>query len=324
MRDGARGRSVCARSTSAPTSAWRRAGRCGARSRSSHRNSTRGAPGRARPLRRAPRSLRMRRPRRSHPAAGVGRDGFPLSLKRRAASRRCCVRWCGMSTARSPRPSATGTASRSTGAIALRGGVRELVDERAAAGLPMAIATTTSEANVAALLQRRLGVEWRRRFAAVVGAESAPRKKPDLLAYRIACTALGLPGSACLAIEDARNGVDAARAAGLWVLVTRSAYFAREDVGDRHGRVRRPGARHRTGLAPCARHDARGRPHRAGSDRAVAFGFHHHRAMNRTPGTGRRGVALPPRAATEDIRAAQAFSRRGGPPLVDSAHIRMP
>ena len=118
------------------------------------------------------------------------------------------------------------------GAIALRGGVRELLDECAAAGLPMAIATTTSEANVAALLQPRLGPAWRRRFAAVVGAESSPRKKPDPLAYRMACTALGLPGAACLAIEDSRNGVDAARSAGLPVLVTRSAYFAHEDVGD--------------------------------------------------------------------------------------------
>ena len=73
---------------------------------------------------------------------------------------------------------------------------------------------------------------WRRRFVAVVGEESAQRKKPDPLAYRIACTALGLPGAACLAIEASRNGVDAARSAGLPVVVTRSAYFAHQEFGD--------------------------------------------------------------------------------------------
>lgn len=112
------------------------------------------------------------------------------------------------------------------GGIALRPGVLRLLDECAAAGVVSAIATTTSEANIDALLARALGPHWRGRFGAVVGAESAPRKKPDPLAYRLACEALALAPAQCLAIEDSPNGVAAATAAGVPVLVTRSAYFA--------------------------------------------------------------------------------------------------
>lgn len=120
----------------------------------------------------------------------------------------------------------------SGGSIELRPGVRELFDDCAAAGVAMAIATTTSEANIGALLTPRLGPQWQRRFVAVVGAETAPQKKPDPLAYRLACQALGLRASECLAVEDSRNGVDAAHAAGLPVLVTRSAYFADQRFDD--------------------------------------------------------------------------------------------
>ena len=113
-----------------------------------------------------------------------------------------------------------------TGGIALRGGVRELLDECTATGLPMAIATTTSRSNVDALLAAQLGARWEARFACVVCAEDAPRKKPDPLAYRMALQRLGLAAGGALAIEDSPAGVEACRAAGVSVVVTRSAYFA--------------------------------------------------------------------------------------------------
>ena len=115
------------------------------------------------------------------------------------------------------------------GGIALRPGVRRLLDEGAAAGVMQAIATTTSRANVVALLAGALGPAWERRFAAIVCAEDAPSKKPDPLVYRIALQRLGVDPSEAVAIEDSPNGVDAARAAGLAVLVTRSDYFRDAD-----------------------------------------------------------------------------------------------
>ena len=112
------------------------------------------------------------------------------------------------------------------GSIALRGGVRELLDECTAASLPMAIATTTSRSNVDALLAAQLGTRWEQRFACVVCAEDAPSKKPDPQVYRIALQRLSLQADQVLAIEDSPAGVQACVSAGVPVIVTRSVYFA--------------------------------------------------------------------------------------------------
>lgn len=116
------------------------------------------------------------------------------------------------------------------GGIGLRPGVRELMDECAVRGVPMAIATTTGQRNVAALLGRQLGGDWPQRFACVLGAEDAPRKKPDPQVYEMALARLGLPAHETMAIEDSPAGVAAACAAGVPVVVTRSAYFAAAEV----------------------------------------------------------------------------------------------
>ena len=112
------------------------------------------------------------------------------------------------------------------GGVALRPGVVELLDEASAAGLPMAIVTTTSRCNVDALVDATLGLDGHRRFATVVAAEDAPRKKPDPQAYALAVARLGLAPTQTLALEDSPAGVSAARAAGVPVVLTRSRYFA--------------------------------------------------------------------------------------------------
>jgi len=109
--------------------------------------------------------------------------------------------------------------------LPLRAGVAALFADCAAAGLRMGIATTTSRANVAALLRGPLGGGWESRFAAVVCAEEAPRKKPDPQVYELALAALQLRPGEALAVEDSPAGAAAARAAGVPVVVTRSHYF---------------------------------------------------------------------------------------------------
>jgi HAD superfamily hydrolase (TIGR01509 family) len=111
------------------------------------------------------------------------------------------------------------------GGLALRPGVRELIEDCAAAQVAVAIVTTTSRSNLEALLARHFGPHWRARFAAVVCAEDAPRKKPDPEAYHLALRQLRLAAPDCLAIEDSPAGLAAARAAGIAVIVTRSHYF---------------------------------------------------------------------------------------------------
>jgi beta-phosphoglucomutase-like phosphatase (HAD superfamily) len=108
--------------------------------------------------------------------------------------------------------------------------VRELFDDCAAQGLRMAVVTTTSRGNVAALLESQLGDGWRRRVATLCCAEDAPLKKPDPQAYLLALERLGIESSEALAIEDSPAGLQAARAAGIACVVTRSRYFADDPV----------------------------------------------------------------------------------------------
>ncbi len=112
-----------------------------------------------------------------------------------------------------------------TGTLPLRAGVADLFNDCRAAALAMAIVTTTSGANIEALLGRHLGRDWRGSFASVIGAEEAPVKKPDPQAYHLALAALGIDGAEALAIEDSPAGVAAARAAGIPVVLQRSHYF---------------------------------------------------------------------------------------------------
>jgi HAD superfamily hydrolase (TIGR01509 family) len=117
-----------------------------------------------------------------------------------------------------------------SGALPLRPGVRELFDECEASGIHMAVVTTTSHGNVAALLGLQLGPQWRDRFAAVVCAEDAPVKKPDPQAYRIVLERLRLRPEQTVAIEDSAMGRAAATAEGIPVVITRSRYFPDDPV----------------------------------------------------------------------------------------------
>jgi HAD superfamily hydrolase (TIGR01509 family) len=113
------------------------------------------------------------------------------------------------------------------GGIGARPGVLRVMAECAQAGIAQAIVTTTSRANVDALLPRLLGPGWRDRIAAIVCAEDAPLKKPHPQAYAVALARLGIGPAEALALEDSPNGLRAATAAGVPCCVTRSLYFRR-------------------------------------------------------------------------------------------------
>lgn len=113
-----------------------------------------------------------------------------------------------------------------SGALPLRAGVAELIEDCATAGVRMGIATTTSGANIEALLSMHLGRDWRRLFGSVIAAEQALRKKPDPLVYQLALRQLDVDPRQALAIEDSPAGIASALGAGLAVIVTRSRYFA--------------------------------------------------------------------------------------------------
>lgn len=112
------------------------------------------------------------------------------------------------------------------GAVSLRPGVLALIEEARGAGMQLAIATTTSPVNIAALLRTALGADWRAAFAVIEDASTAPQKKPHPQVYQQTLARLGLPADACLAFEDSANGLAAARATGLGTVVTPNAFTA--------------------------------------------------------------------------------------------------
>lgn len=116
------------------------------------------------------------------------------------------------------------------GNVPLRPGMMELIGEARAAGIICAIATTTSLENIAALLSATLGPSWNQTFPVIVAGDMVAQKKPAPDVYQLALSRLGLGPEHCLAIEDSRNGVLAARAAGLKVVGVRSAYTIGDDL----------------------------------------------------------------------------------------------
>lgn len=116
-----------------------------------------------------------------------------------------------------------------SGAVVLRPGVLALIDEALAQGLQLAIATTTSPVNIAALLRQAMGPAWRHNFSAIGDASSAPIKKPHPQVYLQMLDALKLDARDCLAFEDSGNGLKAATLAGLATIITPTQYTRHHD-----------------------------------------------------------------------------------------------
>ena len=117
------------------------------------------------------------------------------------------------------------------GEIALRPGMADFLARARERGLTLAIATTTTPANVEALLLATLGADWRGVFPVVAAGDMVSRKKPAPDVYVLALEMLRKPAENCVAIEDSRNGVHSALAAGLHVIAVRSAFSDSDFTG---------------------------------------------------------------------------------------------
>jgi HAD superfamily hydrolase (TIGR01509 family) len=114
------------------------------------------------------------------------------------------------------------------GVLPARPGIRRLTEEAAAAGWSLAVASTSAEASVRAVLEHAVGADLAARFAVFAG-DIVPAKKPAPDIYLHAMAELGVSGAETLVIEDSENGLRAALAAGLTTLVTVSSYTVGED-----------------------------------------------------------------------------------------------
>jgi beta-phosphoglucomutase-like phosphatase (HAD superfamily) len=121
------------------------------------------------------------------------------------------------------------TAMLADGQIPLRPGIKQLMDDARAAGITLAIATTTSPENVSGLLEVGLGKDWANYFAANGCGDIVPHKKPAPDIYLWVLDKLGLPATDCIALEDSNNGLRSALAAGIKTYVTTNPYTHRHD-----------------------------------------------------------------------------------------------
>ncbi|MEZ5921889.1 MAG: HAD-IA family hydrolase [Parvularculaceae bacterium] len=110
------------------------------------------------------------------------------------------------------------------GALSLRPGVARLIDEALAAGVKIAIATTTSLENVEVLIARALGKAMLAEFAVISAGDMVERKKPAPDVYEHALAAMRIPAAAAIAIEDSANGLRSALAAGVPCIITTNPY----------------------------------------------------------------------------------------------------
>lgn len=117
----------------------------------------------------------------------------------------------------------------SAGGIPLRKGVKRLLGEAREAGMRLAIATTTTPDNVAALLQHSLAKDAESWFEVIAAGDIVPAKKPAPDIYLWALQEMGIDAAECMAFEDSENGLKSSRGAGLKTIVTVNDYTLDHD-----------------------------------------------------------------------------------------------
>ena len=112
-----------------------------------------------------------------------------------------------------------------------RPGIARIVSEALDAGWTLAVASTSAEESVRAVLEHAVGEQNAAKFAVFAG-DIVPAKKPDPAIYTLALERLSLEPGDAIVIEDSRNGLLAAVRAGIRCVVTVSSYTADEDMSE--------------------------------------------------------------------------------------------
>lgn len=113
-----------------------------------------------------------------------------------------------------------------------RPGVVETIREAKSQGMKIALVTTTSPRNVAALLEALATTVQTGDFDVVVDASDVEQPKPDGAAYAFAMRSLGEQEKDCVAVEDNLGGVQAAKAAGVTCVAFPNQNTAGHDFGE--------------------------------------------------------------------------------------------
>ena len=114
-----------------------------------------------------------------------------------------------------------------SGSLPLRSGIHRFMKEGEDAGLTLAVTTTSNERDAHAIAYNVLKDIP---FNFVLAGDIVTKKKPDPAVYLLALDKTGLQPEECLVVEDSRNGILAAKAAGMHVVATSNFYTQREDL----------------------------------------------------------------------------------------------
>jgi len=117
------------------------------------------------------------------------------------------------------------------GALPGRPGVARVVREAVEAGWQLAVASTSAEESVRAVLESVVGKDMAAHFEVLAG-DIVPKKKPAPDIYLLTLERLQVSPDKALIVEDSRNGLLAAVAAGIRCVVTLSSYTWEEDMSE--------------------------------------------------------------------------------------------
>jgi len=115
------------------------------------------------------------------------------------------------------------------GRIPPRPGVKRLAEEALDCGWRLAVASTSAQESVEAMLCHTVGKKTAARFALVLAGDVVKAKKPAPDIYLLAAARLGIGPENCVAIEDSHNGLTAAMCAGMKCVVTATGCTRGED-----------------------------------------------------------------------------------------------
>jgi HAD superfamily hydrolase (TIGR01509 family) len=119
----------------------------------------------------------------------------------------------------------------SSGAIPPRSGIKRIAEAALEAGWKLAVASTSAKPSVEAVLTHAVGASIAEKFAVLAGDVVAAKKPaPDI--YLLVSNSLGIAPENCVAVEDSRNGLLSAHAAGIPVLVTTSWFTEGENFSE--------------------------------------------------------------------------------------------
>jgi HAD superfamily hydrolase (TIGR01509 family) len=108
-------------------------------------------------------------------------------------------------------------------------GVRELLRELKSRGVPVGLASASLRQWVDATLT---GIGLAGEFDTTVAAGEVAHAKPAPDLYLKAAANLGVDPELCVAVEDTRSGVHAAKAAGMYTIQSRAASTALAPIGE--------------------------------------------------------------------------------------------